>query len=356
MNNLINVSLETLADIRKDAAENFVLSGLPRGKIGFVVSGPDVGKTYLSLSIAYEVSTRISILGVRGSDEPLKVLYWPIEDGPELIATRIIPQLSSFSEQTRELISANFSIWSEQEPFCTVRHGHDIQPKDGSRNRLIEAAKSFDLLIIDTLREAAGNAHEVDDETLVKCILQDIAKQADVAILVTHHLTKDVVRGKEKITNVSGSGYSAAQANARLIYSLEKRGTKTLFSHLKANYLNNDHRFDERELFWSNEGILSRYPNGIIEPEKQGESASQKKSPLLDESDDIAALLASRRIIEDEEPSVIVLNGDKISQSTRELTRKAREESAILTEHDRALLAEFREKKRRSVKDRKDPK
>ena len=358
---LFTVDLGTLGLLSKEVNENFVISGLGKGKVGFLLSGPDIGKSYFCLSLAYELSSSLSLLGLKSQSHPIRVLYWPVEDGAQSTSIRMLPHLESFSDSVRQELKQNFSLWSDPNPFCTLRNGVEIQSSPTQRAELIEAAKQYDLLIIDTLREAAGNAHEVDDDLVVKNILKDIAIQADAAVLVVHHLNKDTVKGKERITNVSGSGYSTAQANARLILSIEKKGSKLTYSQLKANFVSQEDKRQDILLDWSGSGYLFA-PAFFSKQEKAPAKALPKtEKPIHIEhvdtelemedilnSKDVQELLRNRKIIEPVEPLEVSIS-EKLfsSESMRKRAEKEAEEK-LLSDADEELLKAFHAKNKKN--------
>lgn len=224
MEKIIWPSQQNLSSLANSFNEKFILNGLPRGRCGYIVSAPSSGKGYLCLSIAYELATRLPILNISPRTEIFKTLYWPIEDGVEMTASRMNKQLSAFNEEYRNLIESNVALWSAVDPIA----GSDVELRTTSalriqqaKEELIEAAMGFDVVIIDTLREACGSADEVRDDIQVKQVLQDIAIRANVAVIGTHHLSKEASKGKERITNVSASGFSRTMANGSVQIALE---------------------------------------------------------------------------------------------------------------------------------------
>jgi hypothetical protein len=353
-NKLFSVDLGSLAKLSTDVNDNFIISGLSKGKVGFLISGPDIGKSYFCLSLAYELSSSMTLLGLKSQSHPIKVLYWPVEDGAQSTAIRMISHIESFSESVRQEIKQNFSLWSDPNPLCTLRNGSEIQSSPSQRSELIETAKQYDLLIIDTLREAAGNAHEVDDDLVVKNILKDIAIQADIAVLVVHHLNKDTVKGKERITNVSGSGYSMAQANARLILSLEKKGAKLAYSQLKANFVSHQNKRQDILLDWSSSGFLFA-PTYFSKPDKapakpvnvEHVDSDLELEDILN-SEDVQELLNNRKIIEPVEPLEVSISEKLFSEESMKKRAEKEAEERLLSDADEELLKAFHAKSKKN--------
>jgi hypothetical protein len=94
----------------------------------------------------------------------------------------------------------------------------------------------------------------------IKAVLQDVARNGDVAILVSHHPTKDVMRKKEVLTTVAGSGLSATQANSRyslFIDTVENKGKRsTKISHLKHNNVDQEDVLSHKQVYWDSSSLI----------------------------------------------------------------------------------------------------
>ncbi|NMS64518.1 AAA family ATPase, partial [Vibrio parahaemolyticus] len=124
------------------------------------------------------------------------------------------------------------------------KHTKEWEEASSALEKLIATAKGYDLVVIDTLRDAIGSADVVDDDYYIRIALERLANEANVAVLVVHHPTKDVSRGKEIINSVSGSGLSSTLSKSKLHLYLDqlidkKDGTvqETRLRHIKANYV-----------------------------------------------------------------------------------------------------------------------
>lgn len=260
MSNIISV---TSGSINKLASEqlNEVLPGLSKKSYGFVIGNPGAGKGYFFLSLAYELTTNIKLLGLSKQSTPIKVLYWPVEDGVNIVAKRIKKHINEIGDETAQLIESNFSLYNSLDPICSRRRettfAHII---DSNREKLIAAALDYDLLIIDTIREASGSCHEVEDDLSIKMALQEVARNADVAILISHHPTKDLMRKKEVLTTVSGSGLSVTQANSRYSIFIDvvesKKEKNTQISHLKHNNVDQEDVLLHKEVNWDSSSLM----------------------------------------------------------------------------------------------------
>jgi RecA-family ATPase len=352
---IVQTSVDTLTSISQSSETQYILKGLSKKRIGFIVSGPDVGKGFLCLSIAYELATDLPLLNLKGGKGTFKTLYWPIEDGVEEIAKRMLCHMAFFPDFVKEQISSNVSLWDSSTPLCQLRNGSEVPGSEAARNELISACQDYDLLIIDTIREAAGNADEIEDDNLIKSIIQEIAVKGDVAVLLVHHLTKAVIRGTEKISNVSGSGFSRTQANSRMHLYLEKIEPKQSnepllkLSHIKANYIPKTERLYQSPLKWTAASLLcaqSFYENfnHFYVP----------VSPIIpaeiDKALDLTSVLATKREIIEEEPKEINIGLQPISSFSSQKRAQQAKEDQLVSDEDRALLKAYNERKRRDQK------
>lgn len=228
----------------------FVIPGLPTGMIGFLIAPPDTGKGFVSLSLAYSLAAGLDLIGLNPELKTAKVLYWCEEDGVLLTSARIAEQF--------ERHEAIFDKFSDNIALFDSSLSGDSK---FNLNSLTLLAREFDLLIIDTVREAFTGKDEVEDDHLIKSELQYIAKTANIAILAVHHPTKNVTRGLEGLSAVSGSGLSATLANSRLHLYLEapkgekKDSTHRVLRHTKSNFLSPEHRLAE-SLVWNDSKLL----------------------------------------------------------------------------------------------------
>ena len=192
-------------------------------------------------------------------------------------------------------------------------------------DELIEHAKNFDLLVIDTMRESMGCLDEVEDDVIAKLLLQRIAKEANCALLLTHHLTKASSRGEEEITSVSGSGYSQTLANSRLQFALhkDKKGKTLKLSHIKGNNLELEDRLDGMPLTWSKGGVLTRASYTFdSKPEKEARVALESKKKRGGQNP----------IFDDSEPKELTLRDQFGDEEAQEFSYISREDKRLFAE------------------------
>ena len=342
MSTIVSIDLKNI-DKYQDQIGGHVLYGLPKGKYGFLISTPDTGKSYLCLSLAYEVASSMKILGLAASDEPKKVLYWPVEDDVAITMERISKHLKSFREDDIKDIVNNVSIYKSEQHLCSP-YGESADISERFLDELSEVAKEYDLLIIDTVREAVGACHEVKDDKIIKLAIQKLASRSGAAILLTHHLTKEASRGNEPITSVSGSGLSETLANSRYqitIQKTEKRGSGSAvysLSHIKKNYVPREYLFVEKQFQWSEDSLPYVFNNDDSRPKSKSVSL-----PHIEDIDDIDM---------EEPPEFDYPEADSIDMDTAKLSAESkaradtkRQETSIIKKEDVDKLRAFKNAK-----------
>lgn len=268
----------------KSIEEVFV--GLGKGEFGFLLGPPNLGKSNLSLSLCYEAVTATKIIGlIPDHSNPKRVLYVPYEDKLANTNTRIVSHSSVLTDSQCLLIEENFAYYNNFSPLLSIfgnqSHSDDLfKPvKD-----LIDAAKDFDLVVLDTARGLLGAWDEVKGDSLFRQTMNDIASKADVAILINHHLTK-VQSGKlDEVNSTGGSGLSTSQSESKFHIFLyterpkghEKKGQLCL-KHTKHNYIKPENAFTS-----ANPITISNHDNLLINAQVFGkqEEAMEPSSAL----------------------------------------------------------------------------
>ncbi|MCO4320000.1 AAA family ATPase [Aliidiomarina quisquiliarum] len=339
----ISVSLRNYNEfVSENPIPDFILKGLPRRGLGMLIAPPDSGKSNLCLAMAYEVSTGINVVGVTPPEQPpSRVLYWPVEDGIHQAFERIQAHLRHLPEDTQQQIERNFSLYKSIGPILSASRNAnqaEIIAARQSLDDLIEHAKEFDLLIIDTIREAIGTATEVEDDVRIKEALKELAQEANVAVLATHHPTKNVIRGLEGVSTASGSGLSCTIAYARCHFYLEAKSDKRTgeITHTlvqpKANFLATSHRVNQR-LNWSNSGLLHSPNSNFIGQKTEHEylevDVDTSYENDLEESNTVPRVkpAAPRK-----QPKVIEATEDVLSIESRVLAEEERKKRSPISD------------------------
>lgn len=253
---IVKVNSNEINRAINDRRHEYVLDGLQKGGVGFIIAAPGVGKSHLALSIAYEQALGIDLIGLRTGKSPAKTLIWPSEDQLEGTIDRIDKHKFDFNEDALKVIEDNISIIDETVNLLEPSDNRTYYAKEKSDNiaSLITVAKGFDLLILDTLRSITAGADAVHNDRVIGQMLWRIAKEANVAVLVMHHPTKAVVRGSDPVNSVSGDGlpWTLSRSKYLLFYSINKNQRQLV--GIKCNYTKDDVRTDisrsENELSW----------------------------------------------------------------------------------------------------------
>lgn len=235
-----------------------VLTGLGKGEFGFLIGPPGLGKTNISLSIAYEVTTGDNFLAlIPDRAAPRKVLFIPFEDKEFNMNSKLLSHSENFTSDQKRKIESNLAYYCDYSPLVPLLH------QEMNNNHildLIDAAKDFDLLIIDTARSALGGWDDVKGDSLFRYALSEIARKADVAVLVNHHLTKQQAIRYEDVNATGGSGLSATQSESKyhlFLHSESGKKNRLLLKHSKANYVPMDKlRSSENPIVVSKLGYL----------------------------------------------------------------------------------------------------
>ena len=185
-----------------------VIDGLPPAGTYLLAGAPKIGKSFLVLQMAYQVSMGEPFLGF--SSRQGTVLYLALEDTYERLQKRLAQMteqdserliLSVFSETLDEgLIERLTDFWSE--------HADTV------------------LIIIDTLqrvrgRTPDGGSYAADYDTLAG--LKEFSDTYGVTVLVVHHTRKE---GAEDVFNtISGTNGLMGAADGALILYKDKRIT-----------------------------------------------------------------------------------------------------------------------------------
>lgn len=355
MTDTISLNKEDLTQATQRHEKDWLLNGLRRGNVAFLIAPPDSGKGYTCLSIAYELATQINLLGLRYELAPkTKTLYWPIEDGVENTADRILSHFNEISQEFQKLCEDNIKLYNSIDPIACSDKTHSsevIAQVKKAKKKLIEEAKKYDVLIIDTIREAMGSADEVADDHVINRTLKEIAKEAKVSIIAVHHPTKNVARGVESVSSVSGSGLSYTIANSRLhlyIESVTKKDNVThKLRHIKANFLNNKERLNSTML-WSENNIPYIRADMLSKISTSGEAVSNNNELMMESPVDIqkSVIKALNVDFERKEPKVINTENKVLSEESISKGKAQAESEEVITSDLIDKLKKHRESKK----------
>ncbi|WP_409589904.1 AAA family ATPase [Vibrio jasicida] len=243
--------VENILQAKQNLLKNFVIPGLSKKKVGFLNGPPNIGKSFLLQTLAYEVALAKPLVGIIDSEtaNPLKVLFLCQEDGLDGFLSRAESQIQIFSQEELKVLQEQ--LVPAVMPYSLINRNPEDPKCKFQVEMLINDAKNYDLVIIDTARKVMGNAREVEEDKLLEDVLDQVANEADVAILVSHHLTKLHADRKQKldINATGGSGLSSTQASSKyhltLYYGDDKGHATTKLWHSKYNYVPKDKLISE---------------------------------------------------------------------------------------------------------------
>ena len=232
-----------------------VIEGLLPAGTYLLAGAPKIGKSFLVLQMAYQVSMGVPFLGF--SSRQGTVLYLALEDTYERLQKRLAQMteqdsehliLSVFSETLDEGLTERLSdFWSE--------HADTV------------------LVIIDTLQRVRGRtpdngSYAADYDTLAR--LKEFSDTYGVTVLVVHHTRKE---GAEDVFNtISGTNGLMGAADGALILYKDKRTTSDAILEAVGRdqqQLRLHVSFDAAHLCWAlvevETGRLKEPPNLLVE-------------------------------------------------------------------------------------------
>lgn len=340
---VLSLNLQEITQRLEQQPNEFIINGLYKGGVGFLIAPPGAGKSYFALSLCYELALQQPIIGLSNNQRAIKTLFWPAEDGVIGTLPRLREHLTRFPEELQKQLEHHVGIYDSTLPICSSRNSSKAMTQaEDALNDLIEKATAYDLVIIDTIREAIGDANEVDDDYQVRVSLAKLAKKADVAVLAIHHPTKDVSRGNSPVNSVSGAGLSSTLSKSKLHLYLNQNIDKksgdvvTQIRHIKANYVPIEQQFTTPvDLQWTRDSILHKNAEFINNLPFAQHDKDKATSPT-----------SSRRKSKlPEAPVVIARDETKISEDAN---RRAEQQSQSTGPFGESMLSEVisaREKK-----------
>lgn len=228
----------------RDCVINEIFPGFGVGEVGLLYGPPSIGKTNLALSLCYELTLNIPFVGLaktKGSSK--RVLYVPFEDKEPNLNSKILEQIQPLLSKAQcRQFEDNFALYLDFDPLVgPLQSPNGLLP---TVEKLAEAAANYDLLVLDTARSCLGSLDEVVGDRLLHRSLEYIAQQANVAVLLCHHLTKVQVSDSGEVNSTGGSGLSVTQSSSKfhlLVHEVQLKNSKKekqlALQHTKANYL-----------------------------------------------------------------------------------------------------------------------
>lgn len=212
---------------------DFVIPGLPRGSIGLLVGIGGVGKSLFCLDLLSDLCIGNNVVGLNPENKLRNVYYLSLEDSLTVLHHRLHFMYRDLDNKKKKLILKKSKI-------ATVKKGR-LNVGDVNSNSyeiLKNFAEECDLFIIDTF----SRLHSLDensnmDMSIVISNLEMVAKNANCAILVVHHVAKFIKNDGSGSSHLA-RGASSITDNVRFVISLTKSKNKLIkLNFEKVNYL-----------------------------------------------------------------------------------------------------------------------
>ncbi|MFL7013657.1 AAA family ATPase [Enterovibrio norvegicus] len=233
---------ELLAKAEMPKTHIHVLKGLLSGHVGMMLAAPGIGKSRLAMSIAIEVAANYPVIGVSGSSEPIKTLFISSEDVEDILIERMTYIFNHVPADKREVLAKHLDFSTDIEPIVSPPevNNEDFFAAKANVDKLKNIFSDYKLVIIDTISEVIGSCDEVRHDRHIKNTLKDLAESSGAAILVIHHINKEDIRGRNKLSMASGSGLSTLMRLSKYQIGMVKNDGELQLQFLKHNYLKQD--------------------------------------------------------------------------------------------------------------------
>jgi hypothetical protein len=176
---------------------------LIKGHVTMLVAPGGTGKSMLALLWAQMLATGSRLIGEAAPHHPCKVHIWSGEDDTDEMRRRMYAIIQKH-ETDRGALSANIRIETALDrPFKILRKSKDtgVSVDEAAVNGLIKALKDngTEVLILDPMIALHGiDENSNEDMDLLMDQLVRIAREANVAVLVVHHVAKGSLRDDKR--------------------------------------------------------------------------------------------------------------------------------------------------------------
>lgn len=217
-----------LEDVKRESVEWLWQNRIPSNKVSIIEGDPDVGKSFLTLQIACNVTLGKPLPGDQGDYEPAKVLLLTAEDG---VADTIKPRLEDMGadvKRVRQLAGVKDKEGNEQ---------HFSLKNDLSMvEQVLADDGGYKLLIIDPLNAYMGgvDTHKDSDVRTVLTPLKTLAERHGIAIICVRHLTKSP-RENAKHRGQGSIGFIGAARTAYLVGINPRNKSQSVIACVKNN-------------------------------------------------------------------------------------------------------------------------
>ena len=200
---------------RAETAQRWLVESLWGAQaVGFIAGPPKVGKSWLVVDLAVSVASGTCALGRFAVPQPGPVVMFPAEDGPSAIRTRVEGLALARGLDLKAL--SLFIVTAEK---LKLDDPLDRQQLEG----LLEERRPK-LLVLDPLvRLHSGDENHAGHVSEVLGYLRALQRRFEVAIIVTHHVSKKAHAHPGQ--GLRGSGDLHAWGDSNLYLQRRKDGT-----------------------------------------------------------------------------------------------------------------------------------
>lgn len=216
----VGPKLVRIADVQRENVAWLWFPYIPRGKLTIIEGDPGIGKSFITMSLASDLSRGRPLWGLEsGQRPPQTVLLLSAEDG---LGDTIRPRLEAMDANLDEIVAFD-------EPFNL----------DGSGFYALEEAIRSNkpaIVIIDPLVAYTSGTIDMHRANQVRDFMKPLAHLAekyDCALVVVRHLKKGSGGGKALYQGLGSIDYTAA-ARSVLMVGINKDG-KRVMAHVKSN-------------------------------------------------------------------------------------------------------------------------
>jgi hypothetical protein len=178
-----------------------------------IIGGPSKArKSWSLIDLAVSVASGVPWWGIQTRESRVCLVNFELTEW--MIAERLTKVLGGkrMGQRTMQLVGANLSLWNLR--------GHNAPAAD-LVTQLIEGlqGKRFDLLILDPVYKALGDADENSATDIARLMdaLERLARETGAAVVLAHHFAKGDASGKNAVDRMSGSGVWARDPDSIMV-------------------------------------------------------------------------------------------------------------------------------------------
>lgn len=252
-----------LASIERD----FVLPGLPAGKLAVMSAPGGTGKSFLLLEMALSVASGEPVIAGIVPDAAGPTRYISFEEDETDIQNRLVALFRTFTE-INPPVETFFPSALEGENLPLVQNA---EKNEEAVKYLENICEGMRLVILDPLsRLHAADENSNSEMKKLMQVLISTAKKTRCAIIVAHHTNKSAILNGQGSLQQSARGASCIVDDPRLVVTLSKKNTPT--NNKKSQYEDENEDDDRLVLVWAKMNgcrpippmELVRTPSGVI--------------------------------------------------------------------------------------------